>query len=271
LGRPSVGEAIALAAAIGVNLFFWVPYASYLVNLPAEWLANRPRLATISPDLLLKIDAQVIPIDLLSLFSPHRGDFLRDPVRAGSFYAAVVLGGPLLAYGLWRWLRSPLSIPVFGVWWLGIIAVFALARIPSHASYAMALAPLTALLASGGFDPSRDRAWLSRTLAAWRVGYVAALLLLTVVTGSWLARRGGAEGDYGIAYFHRKAQADMIVSRSPGAYVHPDGHTCEVAPAEVTWLMEWMVPGRSATMPLSYICSAWIDRDGELIYQWEIK
>ena len=79
------------------------------------------------------------------------------------------------------------------------------------------------------------------------------------LAGAWLVNRGVAAGDYGIAFYNRKAQAEAIVSRSPGAYVRPDGYTCEIAPAEVTWLVEWTIPGRSTTMPMSYICSAWID------------
>jgi hypothetical protein len=270
-GRPSAGEAAATALALGVNAFFWVPYLTYLAGLPPEWLANRPRLASVTPDLLVKIDAQIVPIDLWSFFAPHRSDFLRHAARAFWYHATVALGVPLLILGLWRWLRSPFSIPVFGIWWWAVIAAFALTRIPSHPSYVMALAPLTALLVAGGFDAPAGRAWISRLLTAWRVAYVAALLALTVATETWLAGRGGAAGDYGVAYFHRRAQAEMIVSRSPGVDHRPAGFTCEISPAEVTWLVEWMVPGRSAILPQSYICAAWIERDGDLIYQWVVK
>jgi hypothetical protein len=127
------------------------------------------------------------------------------------------------------------------------------------------------MLPAGAFDPRFRQPWIARALTAWRVAYVAALLTLTITTGAWLVKRGGAAGDYGIAFYHRKAQADAIASRSPGAYVRPVGYTCEISPEEVRWLVEWMLPGRSATLPLSYICSAWIDRDGELIYQWVMK
>ena len=270
-GRPSAGEAAALTIALGVNAFFWVPYMSYLAALPPEWLANRPRLANVTPDLLLKIDAQIVPIDLLSFFAPHRGDFLQNAARAFTYHATVALGVPLLIVGLWRWLRSPFSIPVFGIWWWAMIAVFAIARIPSHPSYVMALAPLSALLVAGAFDGPARHGWIARALAGWRIAYVAALFALTVATETWLAGRGGAAGDYGVAYFQRKAQAEMIVSRSPGVYVRPASFRCYLPPSEVEWLVEWMAPGRTATMPMPHLCDEWVDRDGDLIYQWVMK
>jgi hypothetical protein len=270
-GRPSPVDAVWLAIAVIVNLVFWLPYLTYLSGVSAATVAGRPTVAVFSPELLKSIEAQIVPVDLLSFFAADREAFLRDPVRAASFHAAVVLGGPLLVYGLWRWLRSPLSQPVLGVWWWSIVAVFTLARIPSHPHYVATLAPIVAMLPAGAFDPRFRQPWIARALTAWRVAYVAALLTLTITTGAWLVNRGGAAGDYGIAFYNRKAQADAIASRSPGAYVRPAGYTCEISPEEVRWLVEWMVPGRSATLPLSYICSAWIDRDGELIYQWVMK
>jgi hypothetical protein len=249
---------------------FWLPYVTYLSGVSAATVAGRPTVAVFSPELLKSIEAQIIPVDLFSFFDADREAFLRDPARAASFYAAVVLGGPLLAYGLWRWLRSPLSQPVLGIWWWSIVAVFTLARIPSHPHYVATLAPIVAMLPSGAFDPRFRQPWITRALTAWRAAYVAALLALTVTTGAWLVNRGGAEGDYGVAFFHRKAQAETIVSRSPGVSERPAGFTCEDSPVQVTWLVEWMA-GRRATLPMSYICSAWVDRDGELIYQWVMK
>jgi|KBSSwiStaDraftv2_1062776.scaffolds.fasta_scaffold18343_2 hypothetical protein len=269
--RPSPVDAGWLAIAVLVNLVFWLPYVTYVSGVSAATLASRPTVAVFSPELLKSIEAQIVPIDLLSFFAPDRSAFLRGPARAASFYGAVVLGGPLLVYGLWRWLRSPLSQPVLGIWWWSIVAVFTLARIPSHPHYVATLAPIIAALPAGAFDPRFRQPWMSRALTAWRVAYVAALLALTVTTGAWLVNRGGSAGDYGIAFYNRKAQADVIVSRSPGVDRRPPSYTCELSPAEVTWLVEWMVPGRNATMPLSYICSAWVDRDGEPIYQWVMK
>ena len=269
--RPSAVDAAWLAIAVLVNLAFWLPYLTYLSGVSAATLASRPTLDVFSPELLKRIEAQIVPVDLLSFFAPDREAFLRAPARAASFYAAVVLGGPLLVYGLWRWLRSPWSQPVLGMWWWSIVAVFTLARIPSHPHYVATLAPIVAMLPAGAFDPRFRRPWIARALTAWRIAYVAALLALTVTSGAWLVNRGGAEGDYGIAFFHRKAQADMIVSRSPGVNARPAGFTCETSPVQVTWLVEWMVPGRSATLPMSYICSAWVERDGDLIYEWVMK
>jgi len=269
--RPSPVDVVWLALAVVVNLVFWLPYLTYWSSVPAATLASRPMVNVFSPELLKSIEAQIVPVDLLSFFTPDRQSFLSSPARAASFYAAVILGGPLLVYGLWRWLRSPLSQPVLGVWWWSIVAVFTLARIPSHPHYVATLAPIIAMLPAGAFDPRIRQPWIARALTAWRSAYVAALLALTITTGAWLVNRGGAAGDYGIAFYNRKAQAETIVSRAPGVEHRPAGFTCEISPAEVTWLVEWMVPGRTATMPLSYICAAWIDRDGDLVYQWVMK
>jgi hypothetical protein len=269
--RPSRGDVAWLAIAVGLNVAFWLPYLTYLSGVSAATIAGRPTVAVFSPELLKGIEAQIVPVDLLSFFAPDRDAFLRGPARAASFYAAVVLGGPLLVYGLWRWLRSPLSQPVLGIWWWSIVAVFTLARIPSHSHYVATLAPIIAMLPAGAFDPRFRRPWIARALTAWRTAYVAALLALTVTTGAWLVHRGGAAGAYGVAFFHRKAQADTIVSRSPGVDARPADFTCEMSPVQVTWLVEWMVPGRNATLPLSYICSAWVERDGDVIYEWVMK
>lgn len=270
-GRPSAGEAVALVVAVGLNLFFWVPYLAYLADLPSGWLANRPTLDFVTPDLLLKLEAQVVPFDLLSFFAPHRSDFLQNLVRAVCYHASVVLGAPLLVFGVWRWLRSPLSVPVFGVWWWCLIAVFTLARIPSHVSYVMTLAPLTAVLASGGFDAPSHRVWVARALAAWRVAYVAALLALTLVTLTWIADRGGAAGDYGVAYFHRRAQADAIVSGTVSAHGPLAALACGPVPTEVIWLTQWLNEQPAVMSPTVTLCDGWITDGDRLVYRWTVR
>src|SRR5262249_31683066 len=200
---------------------FWLPYLNHLVHQPAGLLANRPTLAAFSPALLLRTEAQVVPVDVLSFFEPHRREFLRDPLRTAVYYASVGLGAPLLVYGLWRWLRSPWSVPVLGLWWWLMIAAFAAARIPSHPSYVITLAPITAMLPAGAFDPPIYRLWLARALMAWRVAYIAALFALTVVTGSWLADRGGAVGAYGGGYFLPQTHTECLVSRSKAGASSP--------------------------------------------------
>jgi hypothetical protein len=269
--RPSRGEAAFVAIAALLTTAFWLPYLLFLWRQPAGLLASRPTLAAVVPDLLVRVEAQIVPVDLLSSFAPHRDDFFRDPIRAGSYYASVVLGAPLLAYGLWRWLRAPLTISVIGLWWWLIIGAFALARIPSHPFYVITLTPLVAILPAGGFDPPWLRPRLAQLLVGWRVAYVVALFGLTVTTGSWLIRRGGASGDYGVAYFHRLAQADAIASRDIGVLVRPPTFACSLPPIELRWLIEQTTSGRSAERPLPYVCEAWVDRDGGLVYEWVVK
>jgi len=54
-------------------------------------------------------------------------------------------------------------------------------------------------------------------LTGWRVAYVVALLGLTVVTEAWLADRGGANGDYGVIYAIREAQARAVAAAATAA------------------------------------------------------
>ena len=160
-----------------------------------------------------KVEAQVIPFDLFYFFEPHRDEFLKSAVRSTFYYGSVILGAPLFFYGLWRWARSPMSLPVLGLWWAGVIAVFSLARIPAHPWYPLIFAPLPAVLAAGAFDGASTRAWMKRVLFGWRVAYVVAMLGLTVVTGAWLTGRGGAAGDYGVAYRIKHEQARAVLER----------------------------------------------------------
>jgi hypothetical protein len=284
LGRPSVGEAGALATVIGVNLFFWLPYLGYLARLPSPLLANRPTLDAFAPALLLRVGAQIVPLDLFYFFAPHRNDFLRSDVRSACYEASVALGVPLFVYGLWRWLRSPVSVPVFGLWWWCVIAAFTLARIPSHPFYVLALTPLVAVLTAGAFDAPASTGWISRALASWRLVYVVALFTLTVVTVSWLGDRGGAAGDYGVAYSRRKAQGEAIVSRldaQPPQHFYALGEmrpeqdiaalTCAPVPVEVSWIVGWLDQKHIETPQSLRICDGWIDEAGTLVYRWIVR
>ena len=284
VARPSAGEAAALAIAVALALFFWLPYLNYLAHLPLESLAGRPTLDVVSPSLLLRLEAQIVPVDLLSFFAPHRWEFLRDPLRAACYYTAVALGAPLLVYGLWRWLRSPWSVPILGVWWWLMVAVFAVARIPSHPSYVLALAPLMALLPAGAFDAPNLRRSVVLLLTVWRVAYVVALLALTVVTGVWLANRGGAMGPYGVAYYITKAQAESIVRRAGSQTTLPSRETgelgpddisdevaCRPIPSEVKWLVGWLDENRTAIPPALELCETWIDGSEGLAYRWRLR
>jgi hypothetical protein len=283
LGRPSVAEAAALATALVLTLFFWLPYLNHLAHQPPDVLASRPTLAVVSPALLLRTEAQIVPVDVLSFFEPHRFEFLRDPIRAATYYASLVLGAPLLLFGLWRWLRSPWSVPILGIWWWLMIAAFALARIPSHPSYVLTLAPITAMLPAGGFDPPIQHGWIARALAAWRIAYVAALFALTVAAGSWLANRGGAMGPYGVAYYLTRGQAESIVSRVKGeprqsfaaGEVGPDEASaslaCRLIPSEVTWLVGWLDQNRTAIPPALELCERWIEDADGLAYRWRLR
>jgi hypothetical protein len=274
--RPSAVEAAALAIAIGLNLFFWIPYVSYFLALPPGTLDDRPRLDVVRPFLLRKVEAQVMPFDLFYFFAPHRDEFLKSAWRSAFYYASVALGAPLYVYGLWRWLRSPLSLPVLGLWWAGVIAVFTLARIPAQPWYPLMLAPLPAVLAAGAFDGSLRRPWMRRALFGWRVAYVAAMLGLTVVTGAWLTDRGGAAGDYGVAYRIKEDQARAVVERltstTPNQLAeNAPALVCNELPVEVNWIVNLIDPSHSPIPPNLRLCDNWLEHNGRLTYQWTVR
>jgi hypothetical protein len=281
--KPSAWESVALAAAIGLNLFFWLPYVSYFLGLPPGTLDDRPRLDVVRPFLLRKVEAQVMPFDLFYFFEPHRNEFLKSALRSAFYYASVILGAPLYVYGLWRWVRSPLSLPVVGLWWASVIAVFSLARIPAWPWYPLILAPLPAVLAAGAFDGSLRRAWMRRVLLGWRVAYVAAMFGLTVVAGAWLTGRGGAAGDYGVSYAIRKAQAQAVVARlqsgeppvsdppKPLAKADNLPLNCGLLPIEVNWIVNAIDPSHPQIPPNLRLCDNWIEEEGRLVYRWTVQ
>ncbi len=276
--RPSRVEIILLVAVIALNAFFWIPYFTYLGTLGVEALINRPVAATYEPALLTRVVKQISPVDLFYTFGPDRDDFLADPLRRVVYYIAIWFGAPLAAYGVWRWLRSPLRLPVLGIWWWLVIATFTVARIPTYPFYVLVLSPLPAALAAGAFDGQFRWRWLEQTVHLWRWTYVAALCALTVSTGLWLAVRGGSRGDYGVTYAVREAQAYALLegsrpsNRSPGQIIEY-GHApldCHPVPVEVHWISKWL-GGQAAALSASAICDAWVPRRYSLIYQWSVR
>jgi Dolichyl-phosphate-mannose-protein mannosyltransferase len=275
--RPSRVEISLLIVVIALNAFFWLPYFSYLTSLRVEAFTGRPVAATYEPALLARVMKQVVPADLFYAFGPDRDDFLADPLRRVVYYLAVGFGAPLAAYGVWRWLRSPLRIPVLGVWWWLVIAAFTVARIPTYPFYVLVLSPLPAVLAAGAFDGQFRWPWIERTVQLWRWTYVAALCALTISTGLWLAARGGSRGDYGVIYAVREAQAHAILDgRLPAngraRHVIEDEHRpldCHPVPVEVRWIGKWLNP-KAVLIDRSTLCDAWIQRRDGLVYRWSV-
>ena len=280
--RPSAVVLASLAIALGLNVFFWLPYVRYLLKLPAETLANRPVVHTwviFTVPLLRKVAQQVAPIDLFYFFEPDRNMFLSSIVRGPLVAVSLGLGVPLLAYGLWQWLRSPHRLPVLGLWWWVIIAAFTVARIHCYPFYVLALAPITAVLPAGVFDGPLPRVW-ARRLMAWRWAYVASLLTLTLVAGGWIAGRGGSRGDYGVTYAIREAQARAAVALDKGGgwasvQLHeaepqdPVWLSCGLTPVEVQWLARWADPQHRDLRPSIRVCDDWVGPDR--VYRWRLR
>jgi hypothetical protein len=221
----------------------------------------------------------------LDFFRHDRDDFVAGAFRRFYFQASVFLGTPLLLYGMWRWLRAPHTLPVFGFWWLIIIAVFVAARIPTHIFYVLVLMPLPVVLASGAFDGRLPRP-LAVALLACRIAYIACLLGLTVTTQSWLFQRHGATvgttGGYGPSYSVRAAQAKTIVQffqRGAGASFDPppigdDGSIeCHDMPVEVEWLVGWLDGDSAAALTSAPIllCDGFVGPEGGRSYRWFLR
>ena len=213
--RPTAGEIVALVFLVAINLFFWLPYLHYFFSLPVETFARRKVVEDWTPELLRKAALQVVPTDIFYFFDPHRYAFLDGVWRSRSYAWAVNTGCVLLAYGAWRWIRRPHTLPVVGVWWLMIVAVFAAARILTQPYYVLILAPLTAVLPAGGFDPPRLKRFIDSALATVRLAHTMSLLALSATLLAWLAGRQGAAGEYGVAYATREVQARQLAAGLP--------------------------------------------------------
>jgi hypothetical protein len=275
--RPTPGEMAAIAGVVAAHAFLWSTYLPYLVSVPAEVFANRPRVDGFEPQLFLNLIWEIVPRHVLVPFSDERTLFRADPIRSALYYGSLVLGAPLAAYGVWRWLRSPLTLPVVGLWWWLVVTILALARVPSYPYYVLAVMPLPALLAAGAFDGPMPEA-AARALLAWRWLYVAALLALTIVCGQWVAGRGGSLDDYGVTFNIQEAQAQALSSRARGQQPALNTQAREVAlgaqllsacqpvTAEVAWIAGWL-ERPPPELDRFDVCGSWT-ADG---YHWAIR
>lgn len=279
--RPTAGEIIALAIVVAANLFFWWTYLPYLRTVPTEVFGLRPLAPSYAPQLLFNVVSEIVPRHVLSPFFVEQSLFTTDTLRATVYYISLALGVPLAAYGLWRWARAPLALPVAGLWWWLIIIVFALTRIPSHDYYVLAVMPLPIALAAGAFDGGLSPA-LDRTFAAWRWTYVAALLALTIVTGLWLDGRGGSRGGYGVTFAIQQEQAQALLEwdRATRTRDTPRRHelrteerdqlACHAVPYELVWLARWLDHSSSTNFESLRICDAWVPTGDDATYRWAI-
>lgn len=279
--QPSGVELAALISAAALVLFFWIPYLGYLADVPLKTLAERPMLPgrRYALQLFWRVVDQVRPADLLHFFEPDQDDFWADTFRRRAFDACTWLGTPLAIYGVWRWLRKPRALPVVGIWWIAIIAAFALTLIPTHPFYVLALMPLPALLAGGAFDGPMPRAFRTALRAA-RIAYVVALAALTIGFQNWLFARGGTHVDaYGVAYSIRVAQARAIAERlsatSRGTADREVAGTleCDELPIELIWLVQRVVPEAPQTLEKrpQLICDGFTGPAGVRRYRWMLK
>jgi hypothetical protein len=266
--RPTRLESTAIVVVVLLNIFFWMPHLRYLMTLPVETLSRRPTSDSMFPEMLRKMALQIVPTDLFYFFDPHRFPFIYGDWRRWSYTAATYTGVPLLIYGMWRWIRAPFSLPVVGVWWLSIVAAFAVTRILTHPYYLMILAPLTALIPAGAFDSRSLNVWVQRGLGAIRIAYALSLLALSTSTLIWLVERGGAAGEYGVAYSIRESQARYLASGVWRSESTTFPTKCGSVPVEVSWLANWMAPSRVPDDDSVVLCDDWVEGNDDLVYRW---
>jgi hypothetical protein len=280
---PSRTDIATMAFVVAINVFFWWPYVAYLTQLPPAIITGRSYFQFLRPQLLANVVSQIAPRHLTLFLLNDFVVFQNDPMRASVFIATLVLGWPLAVYGVWRWLRAPFRLPVISVWWWLVIVAFTLAPLPAHVFYVLVLAPLPAVLPAGAFDGSLPRQWMVRTLEVWRWMYVAALLILTVLTGHWLGHRGGSLGEYGVAFEIKDTQARALSERlttqpsaTTGRVLTSEseelaGLNCHNVPIEVRWLVEWRGGLAAANLERFELCDAWFDAAGDKAYRWAIR
>jgi hypothetical protein len=277
VGRPSPAATLAILSGVGAFLFFWLPYLDYLNSLPPEALADRLKAPIMRPQLLRRLLFQVVPVDLSwfflddmkYFFSGFDYDSVAWTIRNIGYYGAIVTGTVAGLYGVFNWIISPFSLPFVGVWWIGIILVFTLARIPSYPHYVLILSPLPALLIAGGFEFRN----LEKPRLEWirwvRWAYVTSLGLLTFGMLFWIGARGGSSGDFGVTYRVRLQQAEAIASGTEARAYASDLH-CEVPNSEVRWLLVHEL-GAPEPADRLRLCEGWRDQGADREYVWAIR
>jgi len=277
IGRPATASILLIAAGLAALIFFWLPYLAYLVALPPEAVADRAKVPMMRGELLRRLIFQLVPRDLAWFFGGDMKAFFLEErygsaalaLRVVGYYGAFATGAIAGLYGLYRWAVAPFSFPFVGIWWIGIILAFTLARIPSYPHYVLILAPLPALLIAGGFDPRRASPWL-----AWirwvRWAHAASLALLTAGVLLWVGARGGSSGDYGVAYRVRLEQARAIARGGPVHERNGPDLECGALTPEIEWLLvhELHVPEMPDRVQL---CEAWRDGGTHSEYVWALR
>jgi hypothetical protein len=275
--RPSGASLLAIVAGIGAFLFFWLPYLGYVLSLPSETLADRLRVPMIRAELLRRVAFQLVPRDLVWFFGGDMKYFLLEEqygaaalgLRLIGYYGAVATGGVAGLYGVYRWAVAPFSLAFVGVWWIGLIIVFTLAEIPSYPHYVLILAPLPALLISGGFDPRHATPW--RPWIRWlRWAHVVSLCLLTTGVLLWVGARGGSSGDYGVAYRVRLKQARAIAQGVTTSDHLGADLQCGALRSEIRWLLVHVL-GEAEPAGRLQLCEGWRDRGTHREYVWALR
>lgn len=270
--RPRLGDGALIAAALGLHAFYVMPYLQYLLTVPPEVFANRPKMPSIGTGYVRRLLFQAVPVDLLKFFEGDRDAFFTEAggwLRSLAFYGAIVTGIPLALRGFWSWLKTPRAISYVGLGWILFIALFVALRIRPAPHYLLILYPLPFLLLADGFKlpGPTDRHWAELGLKGLRWANVAFLLVLTTTYQNWLFARGGARGDYGVVYSQRLAQADELERRIEGATGSQPGpdFRCRWVPLEVAFLLEWRMGRKVAIPPGTQLCESW---SGE--YRWAV-
>jgi hypothetical protein len=277
IGMPTATSMLAIVVGVGMLLFFWLPYLGYVLSLPSEAVADQLKVPMIRGELLRRVIFQLVPRDLYWFFGGDMRYFLWEEqygsaavaLRLIGYYGAFATGALAGLYGVYRWAIAPFSLAFVGIWWIGIIVVFTLARIPSYPHYVLTLAPLPALLISGGFDPRHETPWLQ--WIRWvRWSHVVSLCLLTTGILLWIGARGGSSGDYGVAYRVRLEQARAIAHGGTASDHVGSDMVCAALKSEIRWLLVHAL-GASKGPDGLQLCEAWRDRGTRREYVWAVR
>jgi len=285
--RPDLRESALIAAGLGLHAFFVIPYLRYLLTLPPEVLVHPARLPMLSAEYLARLLLHAVPTDLLRFIEGDRSGFFHDRETTGrlgwlarnvGYYGAIATGAPLLAAGLWHWVRAPRTIPHLGLAWMIFVGAFIALRIPAEPHYVLILYPLPFLLMADGFalPSSAPRRLVDVWLPRLRWVHIALLLVLTCSYQSWLFARSGSPGDYGVAYSQRLAQADALLARIEARDWAPEppldaSLRYRLIPEEVIFLADWRAGQPPAFPDTLRLREGWEPEDGgPRQYRWEL-
>ena len=287
LQRPRWWELLNIACGLAALLFFTVPYLRYLGTLSRNDFQSGMRLDWPEPRILYHLFEAMVPLDWsTNHFGSHFWQYamghvtwgvnlktLRYVSLIGSIYTAI----PLVAKGAAAWLSRPYRIAVLGSSWIVFVLLFSFLHLPAYTHYILVISPLAALMVGGGFEAEFRHA---KFWNAFRWVHMGFLGILSAGLVGWVTHRGGSDGDYGIAYGVKYAEASALIAQIDGKNFSQLetgdraslANRCHRPGEDVLWILGWLKPEYREKAARLNLCDGWeLDNDGDCEFRWVLE